>query len=176
MRFQIAVSLGLLAGACGSSATAPSTPAPSSMVFTSTTPASGSTVIVPSDIPTNSLGGVIVPRNSGLIAVGLSMTSAHDVPVARLNVYLLIGGTSSEYCGLNDPDAPTWQFLTPGWTTRYTVTGFTVYRLPCEVTGIRAMLHMRNNGLFAPPTPSETVVEATAPLSFRLLRETGAGR
>jgi hypothetical protein len=30
--------------------------------------------------------------------------------------------------------------------------------------------------LFAPPTPSETVVEATAPVSFQLRRETGAGR
>jgi len=176
MRFPIAVSLGLLAGACGSSATAPSTPAQSRMVFTSTLPPSGSTVVVPADIPANSLGGVVIARNSGLVSVGLSMTSGHDVPFARLNVYLLTGGTTSEYCGLNDPDAPTWQFLTPGWTTTYTVTGFSVYRLPCNVTGIRAMLHMRNNGLFAPPTPSETVVEATAPASFQLRRETVAGR
>jgi hypothetical protein len=176
MRLPIAFSLGLLAGACGSSATAPSTPAQSRMVFTSTMPPSGSTVVVPADIPSNSLGGVVIPRSSGLVSVGLSMTSAHDVPFARLNVYLLTGGTTSEYCGINDPDAPTWQFLTPGWTTGYTVTGFSVYRLPCDVTGIRAMLHMRNNGLFAPPTPTETVVEATAPVSFQLRRQAVADR
>jgi hypothetical protein len=176
MRLPIALSLGLLAGACCSSATAPSTPAESTMVFTATSPPSGSTVVVPAELPYIIPGGVVIPRNSGLISLGLSMTSAHDVPFARLNVYLLTGGTSSEYCGLNDPDAPTWNFLTPGWTTTYTVTGFRVYRLPCEVTGIRAMLHMRNNGLFAPPTPSETVVEAMAPVSFQLRRETGAGR
>jgi len=146
------------------------------MVFTSTLPPSGSTVVVPADIPANSLGGVVIPRNSGLVSVRPSSISGHDVPFARLNVYLLTGGTTSEYCGLNDPDAPTWQFLTPGWTTTYTVTGFTVYRLPCDVTGIRAMLHMRNNGLFAPPTPSETVVEATALVSFLLRRGTGAER
>lgn len=176
MRLAIAALVGLAAGACGSSATAPSPPGQSRMVFTSTLPPSGSTVVVPADIPANSLGGVVIPRHSGLVSVGLSMTSGQNVPFARLNVYLLTGGTSSEYCGLNDPDAPTWQFLTPGWTTTYTVTGFSVYRLPCDVTGIRAMLHMRDNGLFAPPTPSETVVEAMAPVSFQLRRETGAGR
>ncbi len=173
MRLPIAVSLGLLAAACGSSATAPSTPPESRMAFTAILPPSGNTVVVPADIPANSLGGVVIPRNSGLVSVGLSMTSGHDVPFARLSVYLLTGGTSSQYCGLNDPDAPTWQFLTPGWTTTYTVTGFSVYRLPCDVTGIRAMLHMRDNGLFAPPTPSETVVEATSPVSFQLRRPAG---
>jgi hypothetical protein len=146
------------------------------MVFTATSPPSGSTVVVPAELPYIIPGGVVIPRNSGLISVGLSMTSAHDVPFARLNVYLLTGGTSAEYCGMNDPDAPTWNFLTSGWTTGYTVTGFRVSRLPCDVTGIRAMLHMRNNGLFAPPTPSETVVEAMAPVSFQLRRQTVAAR
>lgn len=56
-------------------------------------------------------------------------------------MYLLTGGGSSEYCGQNDPDAPTWSFL---------------------------MLHMRNNGLGAPPTASETIAEATVPVSFTL--------
>ncbi|PYQ15109.1 MAG: hypothetical protein DMF80_10700, partial [Acidobacteria bacterium] len=64
----------------------------------------------------------------------------------------------------------TWSFLTPGWTTTFTVTGFQVFRLPCEVTGIRAMLHMRNNGSLTPPTPSETIAEATFPMSFQIRR------
>jgi len=115
-------------------------------------------------------GGVVIPPHSGHISVGLSMTSAHDVPWARLNVYLLTGGKSSEFCGDSGPDAPTWSFLPAGWTTSYAVTGFRVYRLPCEVTGVRAMLHMRNNGLNIPPTPSETIAEATLPVSYRILR------
>ena len=32
------------------------------------------------------------------------------------------------------------------------------------------MLHMRNNGLNIPPTPSETIAEATLPVSYRILR------
>ena len=98
------------------------------------------------------------------------MTSAHDVPWAQLNVYLLTGGQSTEYCGQNSPDSPTWSFLPSGWTTTFAVTGFRVYRLPCEVTGIRAMLHMRNNGSATPPTPTETIAEATLPLSFQIRR------
>ena len=113
----------------------------------------------------------MIPPGSGLISVRLSMTSAHDAPWARLNVYLLTGGTRSEYRGENGPDAPTWSFLTTGWTTTYTVTGFRVYRLPCGVTGIRAMLHMRNNGLIAPPLPTETIAEATLNGSILIRRE-----
>jgi hypothetical protein len=93
------------------------------------------------------------------------------VPWAQLSVYLLTGSGRLDYCGQNGPDAPTWQFLPSGWTTSYTVTGFRVSRLPCEVTGLRAMLHMRNNGLLIPPIPSETIAEATLPVSFRIRRQ-----
>jgi hypothetical protein len=93
------------------------------------------------------------------------------VPWAQLSVYLVSGEGGIEFCGLNDPDAPTWRFLPSGWTTTYTVTGFQVYRLPCEVTGIRAMLHMRNNGLRLPPTPTETIAEATLPVRLSLRRQ-----
>ena len=50
------------------------------------------------------------------------------------------------------------------------MTGFRVFQLPCHVTGIRAMLHMRNNGSLVPPSPSETIAEATLPLSFDIRR------
>ena len=140
------------------------------MVFTGVSPVSGSTIVVPEQYPYILPGGVVIPPHSGLISVGLSMTSAHEVPWAQLSVYLLTGDQRLDYCGQNDPDAPTWQFLTPGWTTSYAVTGFRIYRLPCEVTGIRAMLHMRNNGLLIPPTPSETIAEATLPVSFQIRR------
>ena len=95
------------------------------------------------------------------------MHSAHEVPWAQLNVYLLSG---SDYCGQNLPDSPTWGSLPAGWTDSYTVTGFQVYRVPCDVTGIRAMLHARNNGLLTPPLPSETIAETTASTSFRIVR------
>ena len=104
---------------------------------------------------------------SGLISVSLSMHSAHEVPWAQLNVYLLSG---SDDCGQNLPDSPTWGFLPAGWTDSYTVSGFQVYRLPCDVTGVRAMLHTRNNGLLTPPLASETIAETTTSTSFRIER------
>jgi len=51
-----------------------------------------------------------------------------------------------------------------------TVTGFQVFRPPCEVTGIRAMLHLRNNGLLTPPTATETLAEGSQPITLRLDR------
>jgi len=172
MRLLIPMALVLVACGCagGSSPTLPSPPASSAMVFTGVSPVSGSTIVVPEQYPYILPGGVVIPPHSGLISVGLSVTSAHEVPWAQLSVYLLTGDQRLDYCGQNDPDAPTWQFLTPGWTTSYAVTGFRIYRLPCEVTGIRAMLHMRNNGLLIPPTPSETIAEATLPVSFQIRR------
>ena len=168
MRHRIALCLALLSPACG---TGPSEPVASTLAFTATAPASGNTVMVPEQYPYIIPGGVVLPPGSGLISVGLSMTSAHDVPWAQLRVYLLTGDTQSEYCGLNDPDSPTWGFLPSGWRSTYTVTGFRVYRLPCDVTGFRAMLHTRNTGLLTPPTPSETVAEATLPVTLHLRRQ-----
>jgi hypothetical protein len=172
MRLLIPMALALLACGCceHSSPTVPSPPANSSMVFAGVSPVSGSTIVVPAEYPYILPGGVVIPPHSGLISVGLSMTSAHEVPWAQLSVYLLTNGKSSEYCGQNGPDSPTWSFLPSGWTTTYSVTGFRVYRLPCDVTGIRAMLHMRNNGLLIPPTPTETIAEATLPVSFQIRR------
>jgi hypothetical protein len=139
------------------------------MVIMAVTPPSPGMVVLPQEYPYNFFGGVVIPRNSGHLSVSLSMRSAHEVPWAKLSVYLL-SGQGSEYCGENGPDSPTWSFLPSGWTASYTVTGFRVYRLPCEVTGIRAMLHMRNNGLGTPPISSETIAEATSSVNFRIDR------
>jgi hypothetical protein len=154
----------LLASGCGDSPTTPDDQA-SRLVITAVSPPSGGTVVVPAEYPYNFLGGVVLPPQSGLVSVSLSIRSAHEVPWAQLYVYLLAG---SDYCGQNLPDAPTWGFLPSGWTTTVTVTGFQVYQLPCDVTGVRAMLHTRNNGLLTPPTASETIAEATLPVSFRI--------
>jgi hypothetical protein len=170
MRLQSFVALGLLTAGCGSSPTTPEAPADSSIVIAAVSPSSGSTVVIPAQYPYFVPGGVVLPPQSGQIAVSLSIRSAHEVPWAQLSVYLLTGGQSSEYCGQNLPDSPTWQVLPSGWTTTLTVTGFQIYRLPCDVTGVRAMLHMRNNGLLIPPTSSETIAEATLPVSFQIRR------
>ena len=119
------------------------------------------------------------PPVSSMVFTGVSPPSGSTILLPMEYPYILPGGKSSEFCGDNGPDAPTWSFLTTGWTTTYSVTGFRVYRLPCEVTGIRAMLHMRNNGLNIPPTPTETIAEATLPVSYLIDRvtesQTGSG-
>jgi hypothetical protein len=109
--------------------------------------------------------GAFIVRGSGQIAVGLAIRSAREAPWAQLNVYLLSG---DGYCGQNLPDSPTWGPFVAGQTVAYTVTGFQVYRLPCDVTGIRAMLHSRNTGLLIPPTASETIAEATVSVTYQL--------
>jgi hypothetical protein len=164
------LSIAVLLPGCGS-ATAPSEPVASNLSFTATAPASGSTVVVPAAYPYIIPGGVVLPAGSGLISVGVSMTSGREVPWAQLRVYLLTGGTQSEYCGLSDPDSPTWRSLPSGWKSSYTVTGFRVYRLPCDVTGLRAMLHTRDTGLLTPPAPHETVAEATLAVNLHLRRQ-----
>lgn len=135
-------------------------------------PAAGATLVIPERYPYFIPGGVILPPDSGLLSARVTMTLARDVPWAQLNVYLLkaAGGTTTEYCGQNLPDSPTWQSLPSGWTSTVTITGFEVYRLPCDVTGLRAILHTRNSGTLTPPTPMETIAEATTPASFRLAR------
>jgi hypothetical protein len=175
----LAAVVGLVACGCGSSPTTPeattttSSPTPEplvdSLTISAVSPSSG-VVVVPGQYVYYDPGGVVLPRHSGLISVNLSIESAHDVPWAKLNVYLLTGGGTSDYCGQNSPDSPTWGSVPAGWTTTYTVTGFRVYQLPCQVTGVRAQFHTRNNGLLTPPTASETIAEATFPVSFVIRR------
>ena len=169
MRQLIALSLAVLAVGCDHAAT---TPSDSSLVVNGVALSSGSVVVVPAAYPYIIPGGVVLPRGSNHVAVKVTAVSAHEVAQwTQLRAYLLTGGTDSEFCGMSDPDSPTWSRLPAGWTTTYTVTGFRVYRLPCDVTGIRVMLHTRNDGRTAPPSPSETIAEATFPIRFRLARE-----
>jgi hypothetical protein len=171
MRQSIAVIIALLASGCGGASTTPDTPEQSRVTFNAVELSPGSAVVVPAAYPYIIPGGVVLPRGSNHVSVDVSLLSAHTVAQrTQLNVYLLTGDTDSEFCGLNDPDSPSWPRLPAGWTTRYTVTGFRVHRLPCEVTGIRVMLHTRNDGRTAPPSASETIAEATVPIRFRLVR------
>ena len=140
------------------------------LTINAATPAAGATVTIPPQYQFFVPGGVVLPPGSGLMSVSIAMSSAVNVPWAQLNVYLLTGGSNNQYCGQNINDSPTWQFLTPGWTTTVSVTGFRVFQLPCDVTGFRAMLHMRNSGNLTPPSPSETVAEATVSTNLHLQR------
>jgi len=169
--FGLSVGVLLAASGCDddSSPTGP-TVAESSMTLTVNAPQAGSTVVLPSSYTFFVPGGVVVPKDSGHLSITIEMTSAHYLPWAQLNVYLLTEGTTTEYCGQNTPDSPTWGFLPEGWNTTLTITGFRVYRLPCQVTGIRAMLHTRNNGNLTPPSSAETVVEAKVDRTFTIVQ------
>lgn len=164
------IAVGLLSAVvcgCGSD---PAEPTRNALTINLTTPASGATVIVPEQLVFFVPGGVVIPPGSGLLSLNVTLSAGSSIPWAQLNVYLLTGGTSDQYCGQNANDSPTWQFLTPGWQTTVNITGFRVYQLPCDVTGFRAMFHMRNNGLATPPGASETIAEATVSTTLHLRR------
>jgi len=109
---------------------------------------------------------VLLLPGSGLVKVDVSATLAQREPYARLNIYLLTA--DGTYCGQNMPDAPTWGPYRANSTATVTITGFQVGRLPCAVTGVKAYLHTRNNGLLTPPTESETAAEGSATANFTI--------
>jgi hypothetical protein len=135
----------------------------STLVFTGEMPPSGSTIVVSQGSPP----GAFITRGSGQLSIGIQLRSGRELDWARLDVYLL---TADGYCGQNLPDVPSWGPFVPFRTVDVTITGFQIYRLPCDVTGFRAMLHVRNNGLLTPPTPAETVVEGTRFVNYYLRR------
>lgn len=148
----------VLATTC-SGATAP-TPV-SGVKLTAQFPQNGATVTMPA-------GNLIMP-GTGILSFDLTVTSGRESPWAQLNVYLLANtGDPLGYCGQNTPDSPTWGPFNAGQTVHVKISGFHVYRIPCDVTGIRVMLHLRNNGNLMPPTQSETLAEATLPVSYRI--------
>jgi hypothetical protein len=152
----------LLASSSCSNTTAP-TPA-SSITFGQPSPASGSTILTTGAPP-----GAFIPRGSGRISIPLTVTSDHEVPYAQLYVYLLASDAVSQgYCGQNLPDAPTWGPFAKGQTVNVTITGFQVAQASCNVTGLRAILHTRNNGALTPPNASETIADATFPIAYFL--------
>ena len=137
--------------------TAPSaTPTASGITFTGRAPSAGRTVIA---------GQLILP-GSGLLEAGMSITASRELPWAQLNVYLLT--EDGRYCGQNLPHSPIWQPFPFGQPVNITVEGWQIFRLPCNVTGIRAMLHNRISGALFPPRPDETIAEATLPISFEI--------
>jgi hypothetical protein len=123
------------------------------------TPASGSTLVTTGTTP-----GAFIVKDSGVVSIPISIEAGRYATWAQLYVYLMTADGS--YCGQNLPDAPTWGPLDEGQTASVTISGFQVFRLPCEVTGLRAMLHTRNSGLLTPPNASETMAEALLPVNY----------
>jgi hypothetical protein len=170
MRYRIAVfALAGLAG-CGDSPVEPD-PTPNVQVLSYSPSAAGAEVVVPRTYPYILPGGVVLPRTDSLVRLDVSARAGRRVPFARLNVFLLTGGTATDYCGANDPDAPTWTDITEDWSVRVQISGFRVSRLPCQVTGFRVVLHTRNDGRLGPPTPDFVVAEIVVPARFTLRRE-----
>jgi len=151
-----------MAAACSDSPTTPSSA--SGITFGQPSPASGSTIVISGGAP----GGFFISKGSGQLSVPVTLRSTREVPWAILYVYLMRSGT--DYCGQNLPDTPAWGPFPANQSISFTVSGFQVSQLPCTVVALHAMLHTRNNGLLTPPTASETVIEATFPVSYVLQR------
>jgi hypothetical protein len=151
----------LVVSACDDSGTSPSDA--STVVISTPSPAAANAVVTAVGTPP----GVFIARGSGQVSIPITVTTTRDVPWAQLYVYLL---TADGYCGQNLPDAPTWGPFPKGQAQQVTISGFQVFRTPCEVTGLRAMLHLRNNGLLTPPTASETIAEATRQVAWTIVR------
>ena len=122
------------------------------------TPAPGPGSIIPT-----TLRGIqyFVDRGNGAISIPITVTSGREVPWAQLNVYLYFGPGEFDYCGQNNPDAPTWGPFAKGQTVSVTISGFQLGRASCTVTSLRAYLHTRNNGSGTPPISSETVAQGS---------------
>jgi len=157
--------LALIAGGCDSKDSAPSAPStPASVVISGSTPASGATLS-----PIGKVPGTFFNRGSGQFGVTISVTSGSALPFAQLAVFLQTTSNPDGYCGQNLPDWPTWRPLAGGQTVTYTVTGFQVFTLPCEVTGIRAVLNTRDDLHVGGVPPSNFIVaDATLPVVYHL--------
>jgi hypothetical protein len=133
----------------------------SSITLTELQPPSGSSLIIPLEPP---YYGSQIPRASGILRVGLSVTSGKDVSHGSLGVQLL---SAAGIFGFNLPDYPSfaWQ---AGQSISYTVTGFQLGSPPMEITAIRALLIQGGKTITWDPPPADVLVEATFPVSYHV--------
>jgi hypothetical protein len=152
--------------ACSGNDTSPTpivTPS-TTIVLMSPTPAPGSTLT-----PAGTPPGTFFTRGSGQFGVTATITAGQDLPFAQLAVFLLTTTNADGYCGQNLPDWPTWRPLARGQTITVTVTGFQVFSLPCEVTGIRAVFNTRDDLHFGGVPPANFIVaDTTLPVVYHL--------
>src|SRR5436309_202860 len=85
------VSVALLTCGCGSDDTNPVVPSPpASLVISSSTPASGSTLM-----PIGTPPGTFFTRGSGQFGVTISITAGQELPFAQLAVFLMTADPTS---------------------------------------------------------------------------------
>lgn len=144
---------------------APTKPTTSTVVISAVSPPSGSTIA-----PIGTPPGAFLPRLSGMFGVTIAVTAGEMLPFAQLNVYLMTSD-GVNYCGQNLPDSPTWRSFPGGQTITYTVTGFQVYRLPCEVTSVRAIFHTRDDPHVGGIPPVSFIVADTTMAAVYQLRQ-----
>ncbi|MGH9139992.1 MAG: hypothetical protein ACRD2I_02490 [Vicinamibacterales bacterium] len=153
----------LLAAGCSDDKSPTMPSAPASITISGSTPAPGSTLT-----PIGTPPGTFFQRGSGAFGVTISVTGGAELPFAQLAVFLATSDPVSP-CGQNLPDWPTWQPFAKGQTINYTVTGFQVFRLPCEVTGIRAIFNTRTDvHLGGIPPADQIVADTTLPVVYHL--------
>ena len=159
-RLLAAVFLTLFVVACDDDP--PTSPSGQSrLTFGAIAPAAGGSVTT-----TGSTPGAMIVRGSGQVSIPITVSAGRELPWAQLSVYLM--KADGTYCGQNLPDTPTWGPFRRNDTEAVTISGFQVFQLPCSVTGVRAYLHTRNNGLLIPPTASETAAEGSATVNFTI--------
>lgn len=153
--------LALSASACSNDATSPT--GTTMLLISTPTPAAGSTIQTTGTPP-----GLFIERGSGKLSVPVTIHSRREVENARLWLYLLTDGAGG-YCGQNLPDTPFFASLDDAQDVTVTITGFQVSR-PCEVTGIRAILHTRpiSAGLLTPPGVEEAIAETTLNVRYSI--------
>ena len=126
------------------------------------TPASGATIQTTGTTP-----GAFIERGSGKLSLPIVVEAGSDEPDTRVFVYLK--NEADGTCGQNLPDTPGWAPLRRGEVHHYTVTGFQVFSLPCEVASIRAVLHRRaSRNLNTEITAGELIAEATLAVRYSL--------
>lgn len=172
MKIPPLVAAALLAAACNDT-TGPTTEVPTIVAGMNPTQ-SGVVSLSRTAFPYMFPGGVLLLPGTDLVKVDVHATLGRAEPYAKLDVYLLTA--DGGYCGQNEPDSPEFRDLPAGWTERRTVTGFRVYRLPCQITGVRAILHRRpaSTGLGAPPNADQIIVETAAPAQLLIRQDLAA--
>jgi hypothetical protein len=163
----VAVCAALASAACtDSAATSPSpTRSTRNIVLLNASPPPGSTI----PMTQNGSAFFILPRN-GALSLTFSIVAHREVPWAQLYVYLLTNDSRDTYCGQNLPDVPSWGPFPAFDPVTVSITGFEMFRSSCDVTGVRAMLHLRDNGSLIPPAPSQTIAEGIFTVRYHLQR------
>ena len=158
-RIILAALVAALGAACSDTPASP-TGNDSSLVFGALTPGSGATLITTGATP-----GAFITRESEQLWIPITIRFESNESTARLFVYLKDQNGIS--CGQNVPDAPDFGPLEDDTVQTYTVRAFQVFRLPCEVASIRAVLHRRvSRNLNTEILPGELIAEHSMPVRY----------